>query len=180
MNQVANQTELNKATLYSYFANKDDLIDAIVCEGLGQLDKVFQQAVLSSASGLQIVLDLTKATFSFYREHPIYFYAMNHQERRGPGAERETPFSMIGDEIASSIFGMLQESVRRGISDGSIRKGVDMGRFSIVFFAYTYGVTHTVMSKEDIYVDMLDLTVAAVEKSAMEFLQYFLEQGEKQ
>ena len=44
MDQVAEATELNKATLYLYFNNKDDLIDAIVYEGLTTLEKKFQEA----------------------------------------------------------------------------------------------------------------------------------------
>ena len=43
MNQVADLTELNKATLYSYFSNKDDLIDAIVYDGLVLLEKELQK-----------------------------------------------------------------------------------------------------------------------------------------
>lgn len=179
MNQVADLTELNKATLYSYFANKDDLIDAIVYEGLSLLERKFNKRGQDQVSGLEKVLNLTRATFDFYREHPIYFYAMNHQERRGPGAERETPFSIKGDEIASRIFGKLQENIERGIDDGSIREGIDINRFSVVFFAHTYGVMHTVLSKEDVYVDVLGLDSKAVEGSAMEFLEYFLERREK-
>ena len=38
MNQLADATELNKATLYLYFSDKDDLIDAIVYEGLVLLE----------------------------------------------------------------------------------------------------------------------------------------------
>jgi AcrR family transcriptional regulator len=179
MNQVAELTELNKATIYSYFANKDDLIDAIVYEGLVLLEKRFQKDHQDSASGLDEVIELTRTTFDFYREHPIYFYAMNHQERRGPGAERETPFSVKGDEVASRIFGRLKETVEWGVEDGSIRRGIDTNRLSVVFYAYTYGVMHTVISKEDVYVDVLGLNPDEVERSALEFLEYFLVGGER-
>lgn len=180
MNQVADLTELNKATLYSYFGNKDDLIDAIVYEGLVLLEKRFKKSDQDSVPGLEKVLNLTRATFDFYREYPIYFYAMNHQERRGPGAGRETPYSMKGDEVASRIFGKLGEYVEQGIEDGSIRREVDSNRLCVLFFAYTYGVMHTVLSKEDVYADVLGLDSDAVERSALEFIEYFLERREEQ
>lgn len=175
MNQVADLTELNKATLYSYFSNKDDLIDAVVYDGLVILEKEFRKSDEDSASGLEKVLNLTRTTFDFYRDNPVYFYALNHQERRGPGAERETPSSAKGNEVASRIFGRIRENVERGIEDGTIRREIDINRLSVLFFAYTYGVMHTVLAKEDVYVDVLGLNPEEVERSALEFLRYSLE-----
>jgi len=179
MNQVADLTELNKATLYSYFSNKDDLIDAIVYDGLILLEKIFQKTDMEPAPGLKKVLNLTQATFDFYRKYPDYFHAMNHEERRGQGAERETPFSIKGNEVASRIFGKIQVNIERGIEDGSIRREIDVYQFSILYFAITHGVMHTVFSKEDVHLDVLGLDSGVVERSALEFLEYFLERREK-
>jgi len=179
MNQVAELTELNKATLYSYFDNKDDLIDAIVYDGLVLLEKRLEESDRKSASGLEEVMNLTRETLDFYRKYPAYFYALNHQERRGSREERETPFSVKGDEMASRIFGRMRGSIGRGIEDRSIRREVDSNRFLVLFFAYTYGVMHTVISKQDVYVDILGLSPEEVERSGLEVLQYFLERGER-
>jgi AcrR family transcriptional regulator len=179
MNQVAELTELNKATLYSYFDNKEDLIDAIVYDGLVLLENRLERSDRKSASGLEEVMNLTRDALNFYREYPAYFYALNHQERRGSREERETPFSVKGDEMASRIFGRMRGSIERGIEDGSIRREVDSNRFLVLFFAYTYGVMHTVISKQDVYVDVLGLSPEEVEASGLEFLQYFLERGER-
>jgi len=180
MNQVADLTELNKATLYSYFSNKDDLIDAVVYDGLVLLEKELEKSDQDPGPGLQRVLNLTGATFDFYREYPVYFYALNHQERRGPGAERGTPFSVKGNEVASRIFDKIRENIKRGIEDGSIRREVNINRLLVLFFSNTYGVMHTVLAKEDVYVDVLGLNHEEVERSALEFLEYFLEGRQKQ
>jgi len=174
MNQLAERTELNKATLYTHFASKDDLIDAVVCEALGKLEEAFERDGGAAGTGLARVLDLTRTTFAFYREHPVYFYALTHQERRGPGQARNTPFSALGDEIASRIFGHVAEGVERGIADGSIREGVDVGRFQVLYFAHTYGVMHTVFAKEDVYADVLGLDAESVEGAALELLEVYL------
>jgi AcrR family transcriptional regulator len=174
MNQLADRTELNKATLYAYFASKDDLIDAIVCEALGKLEEEFDRNDGSAATGLERVLNLTRTTFAFYRENPVYFYAMTHQERRSPGQARETPFAVMGDEIASRVFRHVEESVERGIADGSIREGIDVGRFQVLYFAHTYGVMHTVFAKEDVYADVLGLDPESVESAALELLEVYL------
>ena len=178
MNHVAELTELNKATLYSYFSNKDDLIDAIVYDGLILLDESLQERDRQSRSGLEEVMDLARGTLDFYRKYPVYFYALNHQERRASRSEKETPFSVKGNQVASRIFLRVREGVERGIEDGSIRSEIETDRFLVLFFAYTYGVMHTVISKQDVYVDVLGLGPEDVERSGLEFLQYFLERGE--
>lgn len=174
MNHVADLTELNKATLYLYFSNKDDLIDAIVYEGLTLLEKRFLKAGRRSLSGLERVLALIETILTFYKEHPVYFHAMNHQERRTTKARLETPFSIKGNEIASRIFGQIQESIRLGIDEGSIRKDIDVNSFSVLVYAHTYGVMHTIHSKEDVYKDVLNVESSTVEKSALEYMEYYL------
>jgi len=174
MNQVADLAELNKATLYLYYSNKDDLIDAIVFEGLMLLEKKFQDKAGRSAAGLKRVLALIDAMMAFYREYPVYFYAMNHQERRTAKARMETPFSVKGNEIASRIFGQVRESVNQGIDAGSIRKDIDVNAFPVLVYAHTFGVMHTIHSKKDIYEDVLGVESAMIEKSALEFIEYYL------
>lgn len=174
LNQVADLTELNKATLYLYFSNKDDLIDAIVYEGLVLLEKKFQESARQSRSGLEQVLALIKTTFDFYRQYPVYFYAMNHQERRKPHERLSTPHAIKGDEIAARIFACYSESLRRGVEEGSIRKGIDTAQVFILIYAHTYGIMHTIYAKEDIYQDVLHLEPDAIEKSALEFMEYYL------
>lgn len=174
MNQVADLTELNKATLYLYFSNKDDLIDAVVHEGLAALEKRFREADRPHPSGLARVLDLMKKSFLFYRQHPVYFYAMNHQERRTPGERLNTPHAAKADEIANRLFGTFQESLRLGQKDGSIRSDIDIPQVSLLTYAHTYGVMHTIYSKKDIYEDVLRLEPKAIERSALELMAYYL------
>jgi AcrR family transcriptional regulator len=174
MNQLAGATELNKATLYLYFGDKDDLVDAIVYEGLVLLEKEFQKADQGRLSGLEEVLDLVGATFDFYKRYPVYFYTLNHQERRKVTERVETPFAEKGNEVASRIFGRMADAVRRGIGDGSVREGIDVDRFLVILYAHMYGVTHTVYSKEDVYRDVFGLDSDAVEASALELVAYYL------
>ena len=174
MNHVAELTELNKATLYLYFSNKDDLIDAIVYEGLTLLEKTFQEMTDLSPPGLDRVLALTEATLAFYRERPVYFYAMNHQERRTTKTRMETPYSVKGNEIASRIFEQIQDGIEEGIDAGTIRKDIDVKTFSVLVYAHTFGVMHTVHSKKDVYEDVVNVDSGTIEKSALEFIKYYL------
>ncbi len=177
MNQLADTTELNKATLYLYFSDKDDLIDAAVCEGLVLLESKYGEMDRNALSGLERVLTLARITLAFYKEHPVYFYALNHQERRRVSERLRTAFAGKGNETASKIFGRIADEVRQGIEDGSVRKGIDVNVFLALFYAHVYGVMHTIYSKEDIYKDVLGLDSAIIERSALEIIQYYLKTG---
>jgi TetR/AcrR family transcriptional regulator len=174
MDQVAAAAELNKATLYLYFQNKDDLIDAIVCEGLTLLEKIFQKTDQTSASGLEKVLYFHKTMLAFYKQYPIYFFTMNHQERRSVHARSETPFSKMGNEISARIFEHLARGLRQGIEEGIIRKEIDISVSMILMFAHLYGVMHTLFAKEDVYKDVLHLDFSKIEKSAVDIVDQYL------
>jgi len=177
MNQLAESTELNKATLYLYFRDKDDLIDAVVYEGLVLLDKEYQKAGGSARSGLERVLDLARNSFAFYKQQPVYFHALNHQERRRVAERLETPFAAKGNEIASRVFAKMAEAVRQGIADGTIRRGIDVDVFLVLLYAHLYGVMHTIHSKQDIYQDVFGLDTAIIESSALELIESYLKSG---
>jgi AcrR family transcriptional regulator len=169
---------LNKATLYCYYANKDDLIDAIVLEGLRRLEEEIAKAENGAATGLERMLTVTRTTFDFYRRHAVHFQAMNHREHRASDA-RTTPSAVEGDEVAARIFEWVRKSVERGMEDGSIRKGIDVDSFLVLHFAHVHGVMHTIQGKPDVYVDVLGLTAEDVEASALGFVEYFLDGREK-
>lgn len=177
MNQLADSTELNKATLYLYFRDKDDLIDAVVYEGLVLLEKESQQAGRRARSGLERVLQLARVSFAFYKRQPLYFYALNHQERRRLAERLETPFAAKGNEVAARVFAKMAEAVRQGIADGTIRRGIDVDVFLVLLYAHVYGVMHTINSKRDIYQDVFGLDPAAIERSALEAIEIYLRSG---
>jgi hypothetical protein len=60
------------------------------------------------------------------------------------------------------------------MEEGSIRKEIDVNRLLILLFAHTYGVTHTIYSKEDVYKDVFNLQSDLIEQSALEMMEYYL------
>jgi len=174
MDHLAEAVELNKATLYLYFANKDDLVDAIVYEGLVLLEKKYAEIDQRSTSGLEKVVSLLRTTFAFYKQYPVYFSTMNHQERRDMHSRLETPYATKGNEISARIFEIVARGLRQGMADGSIRDEIDIPVFLTLMFAHTYGVMHMIHAKEDVYKDVLHLDSSAIEKSASEIIAHYL------
>lgn len=174
MNLLAEATELNKATLYLYFKDKDDLVDAVAYEGLTLLEEEFEKADRGLPSGFERVSKLVRTICAFYKEYPVYFYAMNHQERRRERERLETPFAAKGNEAASRVFGKIADGVRQGIAEGSIRRDIDVNLLLVLLYAQIYGVMHMIYSKEDIYKDVFGLDPEVIERSALEIIEYYL------
>jgi TetR/AcrR family transcriptional regulator len=174
MNQLAAATELNKATIYLYFKNKADLIDAIALEGIGYLEKRFLEAVEGPANGLEKVLRIVRASLDFYMSSPVYFYAMNHQENRTAEERAVTPHSKEGDEAASRLLGILVDAIRRGVEDGSIREDIDPGFVNALIYTNTFGATHTMMFKEDVYKDVMGIDASSIEDATCDLIATYL------
>jgi len=179
MNQLAELTELNKATLYLYYSNKDDLIDAIVYEGLTLLEKHFQEADQQSFTGFESVMNFIHLMFDFYKQYPVYFYTMNHQERRNEAERLETPYAKKGNETASRLLERIAKGLEQGIKEGSVRKEIDIHAVIILIQAQIYGILHTIYAKEDVYQDVLHIEAEMIEKSGLEMIQYYLKNEEK-
>lgn len=174
MARLADSTELNKATLYLYFNDKEDIIDAIVHEGLLLLEECHAAMEPKTLSGLARILNLVRSTFAFYKKYPVYFHTLNHQERRKVSDRLGTSYAAKGNEIASRIFGRIAKDTRGGIEDGSIRESIDINAFTVLFYAQTYGVLHTIYAKEDIYQDVLGLDSSVIEAAALESIEQHL------
>jgi hypothetical protein len=104
----------------------------------------------------------------------VYFYAMNHQERRREHKRLETPFAAKGNEAASRVFGKVAEGVRQGVAEGSIRRNINVNLLLVLLYAQIYGVMHTIYSKEDVYKDVFGLDAATIEESALEIIDHYL------
>ena len=63
MSDIAGDAELNKATLYLYFKNKESLYFAVITRGLAIMRDMFMKAATGKLNGRERLLALTKAFF---------------------------------------------------------------------------------------------------------------------
>ena len=61
------------------------------------------------------------------------------------------------------------------ISHGSqVLAKEDIKQVTLLIYAHTYGIMHTLHSKEDIYKDVMNLEADSILKSSLEFMEYYL------
>lgn len=123
MDGIAREVELNKATLYLYFENKEALYAAIVLRGIALLKDKFTECMAKDAPGIVKVVLMGQAYYQFSEEHPeylrmIHFYGSERFSKENPCTAE------IGKGYGSCRM-VLRDAVRQGIDDGSIRGDLD-------------------------------------------------------
>ena len=123
MDEIASIAELNKATLYLYFRNKETLFSAIVLRGMRILNEMYRECGETPVPGVTKVALLEETYYRFTRRHPDYqrlirYYGMERFDTENPG------FAEIQEEffVSRSIW---QDAVREGMDDGTIRTDID-------------------------------------------------------
>jgi len=77
MDDIAEATELNKATLYLYFKNKDSLYATVVLRGARILNNMVMSGVEESRTGVNKLWAIWYAYFDFAKQYPEYLRLYN-------------------------------------------------------------------------------------------------------
>ncbi len=123
MEEIAREVELNKATIYLYFENKETLFATIVLRGIGILKEKYTDCMKKQAPGLVKVALMGQAYYLFSQEYPEYLRLIHFY-----GSERFAKENPCTAEIGKG-YGtcrlILRDAIQEGIKDGTIRSDID-------------------------------------------------------
>jgi len=159
MDDVAEEAELSKGTLYLYFKNKDDLLHAIVHRGLDILYKRFEKVARGREPGIEKLQAIGKAYIGFFQEDRNHFDIMMHKDpsRIELTDIEENPNIACCKETGDRIFSLLVQVIESGIKDGSIRPDLEPLKLSITLWGQLSGVFHLAAKKEKMLKQILGL-----------------------
>ncbi|WP_292517892.1 TetR/AcrR family transcriptional regulator [Methanoculleus sp.] len=123
MEDIAREVELNKATIYLYFKNKEALFATIVLRGVRILRESYAECTAREVPGIAKVVLMGQAYYRFAQEYPdylrlIHFYGSERFSRENPYAAE------IGEGYGICRL-MLAGAIQEGIDDGTIRPDLD-------------------------------------------------------
>jgi TetR/AcrR family transcriptional regulator len=123
MDDIAREVELNKATIYIYFENKETLFATIVLRGIRILKEKYTECMELQVPGIVKVALMGQAYYQFSEEYPDYLRLIHFY-----GSERfskENPYTAEIGKGYGTCRSILQDAIREGIDDGTIRAGLD-------------------------------------------------------
>ncbi|WP_230739925.1 TetR/AcrR family transcriptional regulator [Methanooceanicella nereidis] len=124
MGNIAKECELAKGTLYLYYKNKESLYAAVAIRGCKILNEMFKKRVPKKKTGLEKILETGFVYMDLYKKYPDYYNLMRYSDTIKP--------EMIDEAIAAELkrmaddgMGIMYDSIRSGIADGSIMEDVN-------------------------------------------------------
>jgi TetR/AcrR family transcriptional regulator len=123
MDDIAREVELNKATIYLYFENKEALFATIVLRGIGILREKYTACMEKQVPGMVKVALMGRAYYEFSQEYPDYLRLIHFY-----GSERfsrENPYTAEIGKGYGTCRSILQDAIREGIADRTIRADLD-------------------------------------------------------
>lgn len=124
MNDIAHEVGVNRATLYLYFKNKDSIYFAVLLRGLNLMRDAFQKSIKEDQNGLERLISLCNAFFSYYNEYPEYYRELCYMRARSFDISK---IDGVNEQMiaAQELMDAISDSIKMGIEDGSIKKDLD-------------------------------------------------------
>jgi len=165
MNDIAQDVELSKATIYLYFENKESLFFTIVLRGTRILNSMIKKAVHNEDKGINLVNAYRTAYYKFTKEYPDYIQIYNYfqsgrfnlaskkiieneivkKETKNQSGNSLPYISECAMEILklrNERFSILCQSIKKGIDDGTIRQNLDPVEVTVLLSAISKSLSH--------------------------------------
>jgi AcrR family transcriptional regulator len=145
VDEIAGHANVGKGTVYLYFKNKEAIFQAIIEQGLNDLEQILTESTKHSDFGRQlhtIILNNLK-----YIESNREFYRMFLKEG--------LTFKLLCDEQSyrlimkkhESLFSMMRQVIQQGIEQGYLRPGIPDDYVAAISGILNHFADHWIMSE---------------------------------
>ncbi len=140
MDEIAEDAELSKGTLYLYFKSKEELFHAICGRAGKKLLGMFEESIKDKKSGLLKVKSIGQAFYDFSQIYPEYYEVIKRADSMKVCDCENLHEAKKAKEQGEETLGLLKKCVNEGINDGSIRSELDTEITSIMLYGMSKGV----------------------------------------
>ena len=149
MDEIAKAAGYSKATLYVYFANKDEIVSVLALESMRRLCACIASALEGERTTRGKYDLICQALARYQAEHPFYFQmtleTLNiHFDRPGHFPEDKETYQ-VGEEINAMIASLL----RAGMAAGDLRSDLDVVPTAFSCWGMLAGLILLAANKED-------------------------------
>lgn len=141
MEDIAQEADLSKGTLFVYFLNKEDLFFTVVLRGTEILRALFEESIKRGRSNKNSHGPNT-AYFEFVKKYPGYHRILNYYQsgRFEPEKIAQNETAKKISDLRRDIFLILEDAVRNEIRDGRIRPDVKPAEVVVLLTVIAEGI----------------------------------------
>jgi AcrR family transcriptional regulator len=156
MDDVAEQAELSKGTLYLYFKNKEELYFGLSHRALLNLKNRFQKVVDAKGTGLEKIVEIGRAFYDFSKEEPEYYKTIAQYEMAQMDATQEAELVMQKcHQVGKTVMELVAAPIVQGIQDGTIRKDIHPVKTAFLLQGLSNGLIQ-LMRREEQHIKELE------------------------
>lgn len=142
MQDIADEAELSKGTLYLYFKSKNELYTAIALRGSDILTRRFAKVFVGDYTGLVLIRKIGEVYLDFVSDNPDYFKAFMYYESMSDVKElQESEIAGHCEENRRESLSYMIRALQIGMQDGTIDDSYDPRELAIVLWSSTRGIT---------------------------------------
>lgn len=146
MDDIAKEAELGKATLYTYYKSKDEILLAIRARALDLLEARFKEVAQSDKKGAEKVEGFGKTYFKFAQDYPNYYSFISLFEAIDTKIDVEK-----SAEHVARVNEVIVKALEEGIADGSIRKNINPFIMAKILWGVSTGVMQMMNIKGEFF-----------------------------
>jgi AcrR family transcriptional regulator len=166
MDEIAQEAELGKATLYGYYTSKEEILLAIRERALKKLGEMFENCISEHKSGYAQIKAIGMAYFRFAQDFPNYYKFVSFFEANDTKVEPEVLL-----QHTWKINAIKEQAIRQGVQDGSIRASINPVIVSKLLWAFSTGLLQLMQVKGQILRDKLFIEPEAMFDSFFDLIE---------
>jgi AcrR family transcriptional regulator len=133
MDDIAQESELSKGTLYLYFKNKEDLAHGIMFESFTMLKKMMGETIAGGENGLEKIRRIAAVIPEYYVKQTDYFDFARNIDYKITATAGESTMAAQCMRVIDEIIDMLTDVLREGMEDGTIRNHIEPEKMAILY-----------------------------------------------
>lgn len=166
MNHIAKDAGYSKATLYVYFADKEEIVHFLVLKSMKTLYSHISKAVEKQAPAKDKYRDICKALVNYQEQYPLYFALTLGEINVDFDEEKYSPLEKETYDVGEQINHNIETFIRDGIKTGELQPDIPILQTAFLFWGALAGLIQMSVNKE-----------AYIKKAMNLSRQQFLENG---
>lgn len=149
MEDIAEEAEFSKGTLYTYFQSKNELCLSIVLRGLNVLVCEFEKVVKGTTLSINKIELLAAKFLKFYKKYPNFIFAFSNYKQHRAGCKFESTILQDIEAENHKIRDIISQIIINGKKDISIRSDADSEKISYILWGEISGLIPMLLQEID-------------------------------
>ncbi len=151
MQDIANEADLSKGTLYLYFKTKNEVCLAIYLRSLKIISSYLEKIIEEKDDAIEKILNFYKVFNLFIGEQPAYYMAILNYRQHGTHCSEDSKILKACIQQNAVINSQLINIIEEGKTRGSIKDDVESANISRLIWNNRTGIlSNSVLIETDI------------------------------